>query len=159
MKVGFENAVAYYSGKYDEVVYQDWFHGKLCFARKYAYPELGKVHEDMRQIGLNLSSLYDEADPLYITDLKAYAKKNYNQNRTSIKRLMHKMPSSKALFIHCMWVWYKSDPTHIDLKTVTLSDIMTLDSPVQTVAKCVTAKYLKRVAGYTAYTHPIVATP
>jgi hypothetical protein len=159
MKVGFENAVAYYSGKYDEIVYQEWFKGKLCFARKYAYPELVKVHEDMRAIGLNLSLLYNLADPLYISDMKAYAKKNYTQNRTSIKRLMHKMPSSKALFVSCMWQWYKSDPVHVDLKTVTLDDIITLDSPVKTVKKCVEANYLRRVTGYEAYTNLIKTAP
>lgn len=159
MKVGFENGVAYYSGKYDEVVYQGWFKGKLCFVRKYAYPELVKVHEDMKAIGQNLSLLYDTADALYITDLKAYAKKNSMQNRSPIKKLMHKMPSSKALFVRCMWEWFKSDPIHVDLKTVTLADIMTLESPVQTVAKCVNAKYLDRVSGYESYTHPIVVTP
>lgn len=157
MKVGFENAVAYYSGKYDEVVYQEWMDGKLCFARRYAYPELGKVHEDMKLIGLNLSILYDEANPLYIDDLKAYAKKNYKQNRKPVKKLMHKMASSKALFIHCMWDWYKSDPTHIDLKTITLSDMMTLESPVCKVVDAVDANYLKRVTGYKDYDNPIVA--
>jgi hypothetical protein len=159
MKVSFENGVSTYSGKYKEVVYQTWFNNRLCYARKYAYPTLGRVHDDMKEISLNLNSLYMDAHALYITDLKSYAEKNTRENLPKVTRFLHKMPSSKSLFIHCMWTWYESDPTHIDLKTVTLSDIMTLDSPVQTVSRCVIAGYLKPVTGYTAYTHLIVVAP
>ncbi|PKN73136.1 MAG: hypothetical protein CVU50_03790 [Candidatus Cloacimonetes bacterium HGW-Cloacimonetes-3] len=159
MKVSFENGVSTYSGKYKEVVYQTWFRGRLCYARKYAYPVLGVTHQEMREIALNLNTLYLDADSRYVSDLKAYAEKNKRENLPKVTLELHKMPSSKALFIHCMWDWYKSDPTHVDLKTVTLSDIVTLDSPVQTVAKCVNAGYLKRVTGYADYTHPIVDTP
>ncbi len=158
MKVSFENGVASYSGKYDEVVYQQWFNGRLCYARKYKYPTLGRVHEELKEISQNLNLLYQTADSLYLADLKAYAAKNSVQNRPRVKQFLHKMPSSKALFIKCMWDWYHSDPTHIDLKTVSLADIITLDSPVETVSKCVTAGYLKQVTGYTEFTHPIVVT-
>ena len=156
MKAAFENGVSTYSGKYDEVVYQSWFRGRLCYVRKYAYPTLGEVHENMKNISLNLNSLYMTANPLYVADLKAYAKKNQSQNVSRIKENLHKMPSSKSLFIHCMWMWYDSDPTHVDLKTVTLADIMLMDAPVQTISKCVDAGYLRRVKGYDTYTNEIV---
>jgi len=159
MKVSFENGVSTYSGKYKEVVYQNWFNGQICYARQYAYPTLGSVHDEMKAISLNLNSLYLEADVNYIADLKAYAAKNSVQNRSRIKRFAHKMPSSKSLFIKCMWAWYDTDPTHIDLKTITISDMVTLESPVIKVVSCVDAGYLKRVTGFKDYDNPIVVTP
>jgi len=156
MKVFFENGVAAYSGKYDQVVYQSWFDSLLCLGRKFRYPTLVEAHEILREISLNLDSLYKQANPLYIADLKAYAAKNLRENHSRIKERVHPMPSSKPLFISCMWTWHKSDPTHVDLKTVTMADIMLLDAPVKTVSKCVDAGYLRRVTGYNAYTNEIV---
>ena len=155
MKVNFENGVSSYSGKYDEVVYSTWFNNRLCYARKYAYPALGLVHENMRQIGVNLNSLYLAADAAYIADLKAYAKLNARENLPRAKKFLHKMPSSKSLFLKMMWAWHMSDPTHIDLKTVTLADITLLDSPARAVSKAVDAGYLKKVTGYAAMTNEI----
>lgn len=159
MKVSFENGVATYSGKYKEVVYQSWFSNRACYVRRYATPMSTVSQEDMKEISLNLNGLYLGAQSLYVTDLRAYAAKNQRENLPNSSSALHKMPSSKALFIHCMWMWHRTDPTHIDLKTVSLDDIMTLESPVQTVAKSVNAGYLKRVKGYEAYTHPIVVNP
>ena len=158
MKVTFENGVGAYSGKYDQVVYNSWNDGLFCLARKFRYPTLVLVHENLAAIAANLDALYKEADPLYITDLKAYARKNAKENFKKIKERAHPMPSSKALFIHCMYLWQKTDPTHIDLKTITLSDMMTLESPVCKVVNAVDAGYLKRVSGYKDYDHPIVAS-
>jgi hypothetical protein len=155
MKVAFKNGVSTYSGKYKEVVYQTWFGGRLCYARKYAYPILGEVQENMKEISTNLNGIYLLANPAYVEDLKAYAEKNSRENLPKVTRNLHKMPSSKSLFIHCMWEWYRSDPTHIDLKTVTLTDIVTLDSPVCKVRECVDAGYLKRVTNYDQYENPI----
>ncbi|MCK9308990.1 MAG: hypothetical protein PHH43_06420 [Candidatus Cloacimonetes bacterium] len=156
MKVSFENGVGTYSGKYDQVVYTSWFSGLLCYGRKFRYPTLVEAHEIMGAIATNLDILYKEANPLYVADLKEYAQKNTKENFKRIKERAHPMPSSKSLFISCMWKWYKKDPTHIDLKTVTLSDIMLLDSPVQSVSKCVDAGFLKRVTDYETYTNLLV---
>ncbi|MDY0151573.1 MAG: hypothetical protein RBS43_04805 [Candidatus Cloacimonas sp.] len=53
MKVLFENGVGAYSGKYDQVVYNSWFDGLLCYARKFRYPTLVEAHEILRDISLN----------------------------------------------------------------------------------------------------------
>ena len=155
MKVNFENGVSSYSGKYGEIVYSTWFNDRLCYARKYTYPTIGTVHEDMKLIGLNLNSIYLAADAAYIADLKAYAKLNARENLPRAKKFLHKMPSSKSLFLKMMWAWHMSDPTHIDLKTVTLADITLLDSPARAVSKAVDAGYLKKVTGYAAMTNEI----
>lgn len=159
MKVSFENGVGTYSGKYDEVVYQAWYNGTLCLARKYAYPTLSQIHEDMREIGENLNNVYLAADERYIADFKAYAARNTKEHRPRAKRLLSMMPTSKSLFVKCMWLWKKSDPEHVDLKTVTVADIVTLASPLFTVADCVREGYLKRVSGWELLNHEIVGEP
>lgn len=155
MKVAFENGVSTYSGRYLEVVYQSWYSDRLCYARKNFYPTLGEQHQHMAAIAEHLNSLYLLADPLYVQDFKDYAKENQSQNLPKAKEKLHKMPSAKSLFISCMWQWQKSDPTHIDLATVSIDDIISMESPVQMVMKCVEAGYLKRVKDYASYTHPI----
>ena len=67
------------------------------------------------------------------------------------------MPTSKSLFIHCMWEWSLTDPSHVDLKTVTISDMITLSSPVIKVRECVIAGYLKKVTGYDSLDNSIQA--
>lgn len=148
MKVEFENGVSSYSGKYKEVVYQAWLSGQLCYARRNFYPTLGSVHEELKQISVNLNSLYLAASAAYRQDLAIYVRKNSVQHRARHKSLMHKMPTAKSIFISCMWQWAKTDPEHIDLKTVTLTDMVTTGSPVCKVSNCVLSGYLKRVSGY-----------
>lgn len=155
MKVGFENGVATYSGKYLEIVYQNWFDNRLCYARKYTYPTLSSQNQEIREIGQNLNKVYTEANAAYIADFKAYAEKNSRENRSKTKKFLHKMPSSKSLFVQCMWAWYHSDPEHVNLKTVTIADIVTLDSDVRTVKRCVEAGWLKKVTQYETYNHDI----
>jgi hypothetical protein len=111
----------------------------------------------MRLIALNLDSLYKDANPLYIGDLKSYSAKNSKEHKPRIKEKASTMPSAKSLFIQCMWAWQKTDPEHIDLKSVTIDDMVTMSSPVCQVVKCVDEGYLKRVSGYTEYTHEINA--
>ena len=155
MKVAFENGVSTYSGKYKEVVYQAWFSERLCYARKYAYPTLGEVHEIMAGISRNLNALYLQANELYVKDFKTYAQKNAKVHLPKASGLLHKMPSSKSLFIHCMWCWQKSDPEHVDLKTVTITDMVTAGSPAVSVKKSVEAGYLKQVSDYASLDHSI----
>lgn len=155
MKVSFENGVGTYSGKYNEVVYQSWYHGRLCYARKYTYPTLGAVHDTMAAIAVNLNKVYLEAEPLYLQDLKTYAARNARENLPRAKKLLHRMPTSKSIFVRCMWLWHLSEAEAVDLATVTSEDIMTMNSPVQSVALCVAAGYLKKVSGYEALTHTV----
>ena len=159
MKVTFENGVATYSGKYDEVVYQSWYRNRLCIARKYAYPTLGAVHEQMKAIASNLNNLYLQADALYISDLKAYARKNAIEHFPKAKALRSVMPNAKSIFIKCMWEWQQSDPEHVELSSVNMEDIVQLQSPLKTVKACIDAGYLKRVSGYDSYIHPITTGP
>lgn len=109
----------------------------------------------MSTIASNLNLVYLAADPLYRSDLKAYAQLNQRQNVPKHKHQLHKMPSAKSLFIECMWDWYASDPEHVDLKTVTVADIVAMEAPVRTVKECVEAHYLKRVSNYEALNHLI----
>ncbi len=158
MKVAFDNGVSTYSGKYLEVVYQSWYDDRLCYARKNFYPTLGQQHQHMAEISQNLNKVYLAASPLYVQDFKAYAKENERQNLPKAKEKLHKMPSAKSLFISCMWQWHDSDPTHVDLTTVSIDDIVAMESPLMSVKSCVDAGFLKRVKNYLSYNHTIRAT-
>lgn len=158
MKVAFSNGVSTYSGKYLEVVYQSWFDGRLCYGRRHFTPTFGDQHQHMALVSKNLNKIYLMADPQYVQDFKTYAAKNQRQNLPHDIDKLHKMPSSKSLFIKCMWEWYRSDPTHIDLTSVSIDDIISMESPLITVKKCVLAGYLKTVTDYLSLDHPIRQT-
>lgn len=155
MKVAFNNGVSSYSGKMEEVVYQSWFNSRLCYGRKYVYPKLGLVHQKMKTVSLNLDKVYKGVQEHYLEDLKSYSEKNARENLPKAVKFLHKMPSSKSLFIHCMYEWQKSDPSHVSLDTITIEDIVLLDSPVRTILGCINSGYLKRVTGCSSYTHDI----
>lgn len=156
MKVFFENGVAAYSGKFAEVIYMTTLNNRLCLARKYTYPELGAVHAELGEISRNLNKLYLEVNSLYLNDLKLYAKKNKKENLPKAKNQLHPMPSAKALFVQIMWAWSLEDPEHVNLKSITLADVVSLESPCRTVKESIEAGYLAKVRAYSDLNHPIV---
>lgn len=158
MKVKFSNGVSSYSGKLDEVVFTSWYQGRLCIVRKYSYPSLGANNSLMGAIIRNLNQIFDQANPLYREDFKTYAKQNGKENLPKANANLHQMPSARALFVKCMWMWHKSDPGHVDLETISLDDIISMESPVCSVVKCVNAGFLKKVRNYANLNHQIDPT-
>jgi len=155
MKVTFGNGVSTYSGKYDQVVYEKWFDGLLCLARLFRLPTATVQNAKIGSIGVNIKNLYKQADPLFVTDFQTYSSLNKKEHPPKYVETANPMPSSMALFSHCMWAWQKTDPTHIDLATVTITDMVTMGSPAVSVKKSVQAGYLREVTDYESLDHTI----
>jgi len=67
----------------------------------------------------------------------------------------HPVAGPFALFVKMMYAWQASDPTHIDLATVTIADIVALDAEVRTIARAVTAGFLPIIPLYADLTADI----
>jgi hypothetical protein len=109
-------------------------------------------HHKLGNIAKNLAIVYRNATALYKADFKAYAKEFGTRKSYRAKVL----PCGYAMFVKMMQAWYESDPTHVDLSTVTIADITALDADVRSVARAVEAGFLPLVKGCTTLTANIV---
>ncbi len=148
MRVNFIYNIRSYSGKKGRVVYYNYYNYQLCLVRKFVYPTLNENHLRMQDIYLHLNELYLASNEGYREDLKTYALRNSMENPERNHVLRHKMPNSKVLFTQCMWKWAEANPQTVNLQTVTLAEMIALDSPVCRVCTCVSAGYLKQVTGW-----------
>jgi hypothetical protein len=151
MKVKFKFGIETYSGTVDGMTYGSYRDDKLCIGREYVYPTITANNNDKGAMVQNLAKVYQAADPDYIADLKAYCVRNGMENVPKDKLV----PTAFSMFLKMMYAWYESDPAHVDLKTVTVADIVALDADVRTIARAVTAEFLPYVSTADSYTNGI----
>jgi len=142
MKVLFRKNIRSYSGENEDMVYEAFNRGWVCIGRDYVIPKLTANNTLMGAVCKNLASVFRNASPTYLQNFKDYAERNDSENVTK-KEIA---PNAYALFIKMMYAWFKSDPEHVDLSTVTVADIIALDADVQTVASAVTAGFLPSIS-------------
>ena len=151
MKVIFKYGIKTYSGTIDQMVYGSYRHDNLCIGREYVYPTLNDNNHEKGAIVKNLASVYNAADSGYITDLKTYCTRNGQDNVPKDQII----PTAFSMFLKMMYAWYESDPEHVDLTTVTIGDIVTLDADVRTLARAVGAEFLPNITTYDDLTNDI----
>lgn len=151
MKVKFKYGIKTYSGLADEMVYGSYRDDNLCIGRVYVYPTLTENNHNKGKILTNLASVYRAAAETYITDLKRYATLNGQENVPKNQLV----PSSFSMFLKMMYAWYASDPTHVDLETVTVADIVSGDADVRNISRAVEAAFLPLVSTYEDLNHNI----
>ena len=123
------------------------------YGRRWVYPKLTYNNHLKGSIMKNLAMIYSECSSDYIADLKTYARRYFDQYIVSTA--FDPVRSSYAHFVHMMYKWAASDPTHIDLETVTIADIVALDAPVITLVSAVDAGFLKPIEMYEDLTSSI----
>ena len=150
MKYVFEWPMRTMSGTRDKTTYMS-FWDYICIGRRWVMPTATPQQETFKGIAQNLKSVWANAAPLYKGDLKTYAQKY----RVEHLGPYDFPPRSYALFIDMMYAWRDSDPEHVDLATVTIGDIISLDADVKTIARAVTAEFLAPVTDSDTLTNPI----
>ncbi|HOV16299.1 MAG TPA: hypothetical protein PLF50_02200 [Candidatus Cloacimonadota bacterium] len=151
MKVKFKYGIKTYSGTVDGMTYGSYRKGNLCIGREYVYPTLTDNNHQKGAIVKNLAKVYSEVSSDYLADLKTYGVRNGKENVPRNQLI----PTSFSLWLKMMFAWGASDPTHIDLATVTLADIVALDAEVYTIAQAVEAGFLPMVTMYEDLTSSI----
>jgi hypothetical protein len=155
MKVFFKYGYSAFSGKLENLVCQSWFDGRLCLGRRFTYPEITANNTHIGAIGKNLGIVFKGAAAGYITDLKTYCKRNKQEHMPRNVELLHPMPGPLPIFMKMMFAWYDSDPTHVDLSTVTIADIVALDADVRNISRAIGAGFLPTIKVYADLTHNI----
>jgi len=151
MKVKFKYGIQTYSGTIDEMVYGSYRDDKLCIGREYVYPILTDNNHAKGAVAKNLATVYHNASPDYVLDLKTYCIRNGQENVPKSKLI----PTAFSMFLKMMYAWYDSDPEHVDLSTVTIGDIIALDADVKTLARAVEADFLPYISVSDDLTNPI----
>ena len=144
MKYVFEWPVRTLSGTRDKTTYMS-FWDYICIGRTWVMPAATPQQETLTKISQNLRLVWKDANPLYKADFKTYA----NKFRTEKLKPWVFPPRSYSIFIDLMYAWRDSDPTHVELSTVTIADIVSLNAPVRTVSDSVDTGLLVPVSGYT----------
>jgi ethanolamine utilization microcompartment shell protein EutS len=90
----------------------------------------------------NLAVIYEDVSDSYKVELKQYASLH------SILTPRGKLPAtSYALWVKMMFLFAKADPEHIDLVTLTYSDLQTMGDDILSIASAVTNGFMDNVPG------------
>ena len=142
MKVKFKYGIRTYSGTLDELTFGSYFQDRVCIARKYVVPRLTDQNSLMGNKMKNLAVIYEDVSDSYKLELKKYASLH------SILTPRGKLPAtSYALWVKMMFLFAKADPEHIDLVTLTYSDLQTMGDDILSIASAVTNGFMDNVAG------------
>jgi len=144
MKVKFNYGIRTYSGTIDEMTFESCNKGKLCLGHKHVKQALTENNTHMGAIGKNLVAVYKAAATEYKADLKTYD----TRRKAETGKNPNLQTNAFGFFVKLMFAWAKTDPTHIDLTAITVSDIVTRDADVRTVKRAVTAAYLPSISNY-----------
>jgi hypothetical protein len=143
MKYNFEWPMRTMSGTRDKTTYMS-FWDYICIGRRWVMPIATPQQATFKAIAQNLTTIWKGANPLYKADFKTYAHKFKTEHMSPYDF----PPRSYAVFINMMYAWRDTDPTHIDLSTVTRADIISQSAPVKSVFDAVDAELMPTVTGY-----------
>lgn len=154
MKVFYKFGIGAMSGTLMELVHCPDREKQMSYGRRWARPKYTANNALLGSIGRNLGILWHSASADYRADFALYAKRY---------KVQHDIPNAPGnacwspypLFTKMMFAWQQSDPLHVDLATVTINDIVTLDASVRTVEKAIDAGFIQTVTPYDDLNHDI----
>lgn len=154
MKVVHNPAHAFMRGQSQGYVFGPAPSRTFSLVRSYVYPKITEHNHDMGKIMMNLKLVWDDATPEYRGDGALYASRYYSENQELPDQ---KIPVNNSFgnFVRAMFAWQASDPTHVELETVTAADIISTDAEVRTWARAVEAGFLPLILLYTDLTESI----
>ncbi|MEN6445437.1 MAG: hypothetical protein ABFC98_05265 [Candidatus Cloacimonas sp.] len=142
MKVTFKYGIKTYSGTVDEMTFGSYRDGSICIGRKYVKPRLSEQNNVMASKMKNLSIIYSAVSSDYKEELKQYAILNaVNVPKHSIP------PNAYAIWIRMMFLFAEMSEGHIELESVTYSDLQTLGLDILSISAAVENGYLDDVIG------------
>lgn len=147
MKVKFNYGIRTYSGTLDEMTFGSYQKDTVCIGRKYVTPRLTSQNTLMGTTLKNLASVYADLSVGYLDELKIYAQKNViNVPKGKLA------PTTFAIWMKMMFLFHELDEGHIDLSTITYSDLLTVGDDILSIAAAVENGYLANVPGADALT-------
>jgi len=147
MKITFKYGIGTFQGKIDNSVFWPQKSGLASVMRKFTYPTLTSQNTKIGNIGKNLALIWSVIDPAWKADISTYAQRYYTQYGS--EDMFDPARSPYAFYTKVMWNWYKDDPEHIDLSTLTMEDIIaTGTGKIVCIENCVSNGYLRSIDKY-----------
>jgi len=147
MKVTFKYGIGTFQGKIDNSVFWPQKSGLASVMRKFTYPTLTSQNETIGLIGKNLALIWSQILSGWKADISTYAQRYYTQYGS--EDMFDPARSPYAFYTKVMWNWYKDDPEHIDLSTLTMEDIIaTGTGKIVCIENCVSNGYLRSIDKY-----------
>ena len=135
-------ACATYSGTIDEITFGSYRDDTVCIARKYVIPRLTSNNTLMGTTLKNLAAVWSDVSVGYKDELKIYAAKNVaNIPRGFLA------PTSFSIWVKMLFLFHELDEGHIDLSTITYTDLLTVGDDIINIAAAVENGYLEKVDG------------
>lgn len=142
MKTKFKYGIATYSGTIDEITFGSYRKDTVCIARKYVVPRLTANNTLMGTTLKNLAAVWSDVSVGYKDELKIYAGKNVvNTPKGKLP------PTAFSIWVKMLFLFHELDEGHIDLSTITYTDLLTVGDDIINIAAAVENGYLAKVDG------------
>ena len=151
MKVTFKFGIGSYSGTVDGMVYTPTRNKMGSIARLYVIPQHTTNNTLRGAIMKNLADVWGSISSSYKDDMMSYCQK-WNNVYNDLQDTFSPRRSSFAMFVDMMYLFSELDSGHVDLATVTYTDLQTVGADIASIAVAVTNGYLQSVPGADAYT-------
>ncbi len=130
------------SGRLGKLVFCIEKSSGACWTRYYVYPELTEHNHNIGSVGKNMSIIYHSANIGYIEDLKNYVDRYNLSGFGSNGRLRAFTCFTKMLYN------LKKSHESVNLKTLTIEQIMNDDLPVRSIKEAIDNQLLPAVSRY-----------
>jgi len=142
MKAKFKYGIGTYSGTIDEITFGSYRKDTVCIARKYVVPRLTENNTSMGAKLKNLATVWQSVSSGYKEEMKIYAAKNIiNVPKGQLP------PTSFSIWVRMMFLFSELNAGHIDLATVTYSDLQTVAEDILSISVAVENGFLAEVPG------------
>ena len=146
MKVLFKYGIGAMAGTIDEGVYRFSANKTGSIMRKYTYPRLTTNNTLRGAIMKNLATIWNSISSSYKDDMKVYCA-IWNTTYKDTNDPFSPERSSFAMFLDMMYLFSELDSGHVDLETVTYTDIQTVGADITSIHIAVANGYLQPVSG------------
>ena len=153
-KCFFAPNVAYMSGKIGEGVYMITPKQGMSYIRSYVYPKITPTMHSRGKGMKNVASIWDsDLTEVYKDDMRRYAAKYAALNYTKSPRSA-RATSPFSLFYMLIWNMCASDPSNMDITTVTFEDLTVRFPTVNTIYIQCLMGFIPNVPGFEDLNNP-----
>ena len=146
MKVLFKYGIGGMAGTIDEGVYRFTTNKTGSIMRKYTYPRLTSNNKLRGSIMKNMATVWNSVSSSYKDDMKVYCA-IWNTTYKDTNDPFSPERSSFAMFLDMMYLFSELDSGHVDLSTVTYTDLLTVGADIVNIHTAITNGYLQPVSG------------
>ena len=147
MKVVFKFGIGAFSGTIQEGVYSMTRNKTGSIMRKWVRPKLTTNMTELGSITKNLAKIWNTCSAGYRLDLKTYCNR-WNSEYLDPNDPFSPRVTSYGIFTKLLYAFRDSDPTHIDLETITYSDLQTVGTDIASVSDSIDNGFLATISVY-----------